>query len=206
MLQWRENQTRSESHVLHHVSHFLLEIWQHSVQTLSFSTHWIKSTVTSADIKAGCQRETHLTLPLHPADLLLHQQLQEPLRAEGLGASLPARQDPNRVPLTRRHVATGWPQLIGCSLPLLPVRRHAASRLKEKSSYREWVLTRRSHDGSPRFLKAENMVKRNQSKGENVTLQQVTDCRKWTDSGSDKAESKIVCQPAICVRKPANPA
>lgn len=34
-----------------------------------------------------------------------------------------------------------WPQLIGCSLPLLPVRRHAGSRLKEVSSYSQEVLT-----------------------------------------------------------------
>lgn len=51
--------------------------------------------------------ETHLTLPFHPADFLLHQQLQEPLRAKRLGASLPAGQDPDRVPLTGRHDATG---------------------------------------------------------------------------------------------------
>lgn len=50
---------------------------------------------------------SYLTLPFHPADFLLHQQLQEPLRAEGLRASLPAGQDPDRVPLTGRHVATG---------------------------------------------------------------------------------------------------
>lgn len=51
--------------------------------------------------------DTHLTLPFHPADFLLHQQLQEPLGAKGLGASLPAGQDPDRVPLTGRHVVTG---------------------------------------------------------------------------------------------------
>lgn len=71
-----------------------------------------------------------LTLPLHPADLLLHQKLQKPLRAERLGAALPARQDPHRVPLTRRHDARSCSQLIGRSLPT--IRRHAASRLKQR--------------------------------------------------------------------------
>ena len=47
----------------------------------------------------------YLALPLHPADLLFHQQLQESLRAQALRSSFPIGQDPHRVPVTGRHAA-----------------------------------------------------------------------------------------------------
>lgn len=176
--------------------------------------YWINTRITSADIKEGLimQRNT-------PDSATSSSGPSPPPAAAGASASqrtgslAPGSTGYGPSSSDATPCCYRWPQLIGCSLPLLPVRRHAESRLRETSSCSDWVLTRGSHDGSRCFINTN--VAKNRKHRENKS-KVIWECDPVTFSelisgnelilDQSNTELNIVCQPAVCVNNTPNPA